>query len=115
MAKNVEDVELTSFKDAVGDAKWDKAMDEKIDALDVNETWDLVPLLEGKNVIDYKWVYKVKYNSDGTVSRYKARLVAKGYAHTYGIDYEETFSLVAKIATIYTIVALAATKGWVLH
>ena len=52
-------------------------MDEEMDALDVNETWDLVPLPEGKNVIGCKWVYKVKYNSDGTISRYKARLVAR--------------------------------------
>ena len=82
-----------------------------MDALDVNETWDLVPLLEGKNVIGCKWVYKVKYNSDGTISRYKEILVAKGYAYTYGIDYEETFSPIAKMATIHTIVALVVAKG----
>ena len=84
-------------------------------ALDENETWDLVPLPNIKNVIGCKWVYKVKHNSDGTVSRYKARLVAKGYAQTYGIDYEETFSPIAKMAAVCTIIGVAASKGWMLH
>ena len=115
MAKIVQDVEPTCFDDAVGDAKWEKAMDEEMAALDANETWDLVPLPKDKNVIGCKWVYKVKHNADGSVSRYKARLVAKGYAQAYGIDYEETFSPVAKMATVRAIIAVAASKGWSLH
>ena len=71
-------------------------MDEEMDALYGNETWDLVPLPEGKKAIGCKWVYKVKHNSDGSINGYKARLVAKGYAQTYGIDYEETFALLQK-------------------
>ena len=82
---------------------------------DENETWDLVPFPKGKNVIGCKWVYKVKHNVDGSISRYKARRVAKGYAQTYGVDYEETFSPIAKMATICTIIVVAASKGWVLH
>ena len=80
MAKVVQDEEPTCFDDAVGNVKWEKAMDEEMAALYENETWDLVSLPESKNVIGCKWVYKVKHNSDGSVRRYKARLVAKGYA-----------------------------------
>jgi hypothetical protein len=60
-------------------------------------------------------VYKVKHNADGSMSKYKARLVAKGYAQTNGIDYEETYSPVAKMTTVRAIIAMATTKGWSLH
>ncbi|MCO5579285.1 hypothetical protein L7F22_033139 [Adiantum nelumboides] len=74
-----------------------------------------MPLHKGKKPIGCRWVYKVKHDSDGSVSRYKARLVAKGYAHTYGIDYEETFAPVAKMPTIRTGITVVAAKGWILH
>ncbi len=60
-------------------------------------------------------MYKVKHNVDGSVSRYKARLVTKGYAQTYGIDYEETYSPVAKMTIVRAIITMAAAKGWSLH
>jgi hypothetical protein len=60
-------------------------------------------------------VFKIKHNADGSVSKYKARLVAKGYAQTYGIDYEETYSPVAKMTIIRAIIAMIAAKGWSLH
>jgi hypothetical protein len=80
-------------------------MDEEMVVLDVNATWELVALLNDKKVIECKWVYKVKNNADGSVNKYKTRLVAKGCAQTYGIDYEETYSLVAKM----TIISLVMT------
>jgi len=60
-------------------------------------------------------VYKVKHNADGFVSKYKVRLVAKGYAQTYSIDYEETYSPVAKMTTVRAIIAMITIKGWSLH
>ncbi len=60
-------------------------------------------------------MYKVKHSANGSVSKYKARLVAKGYAQTYGIDYEETYSLIAKMTIVKVIIAMATTKGWSLH
>ncbi len=115
MAKVVQNVEPICFEDVVGHALWDKAMDEEMAALDANRTWELVPLPKGKKAIGCKWVYKVKHNSDGSISRYKARLIAKGYAQTHGIDYDETFVPVAKMATVKVVIAMAASRGWVLH
>ncbi|MCO5614964.1 hypothetical protein L7F22_069250 [Adiantum nelumboides] len=88
-------------------------MNEEMDALYGNETWELASLPKGKKPI--RWVYEVKHNSDGSVSRYKAKLVAKGYAQTYGIDYKKTLALVSKMATIRAIIAVAIAKGWILH
>jgi hypothetical protein len=90
-------------------------MDEKMAVLDANAIWELVALPKDKKAIGCKWVYKVKLNADGSMNRYKARLVAKGYAQTYGINYEETYSPVAKMTTIRAIIAMASTKGWSLH
>ena len=90
-------------------------MDEEMNALDDSGTWELTPLPEEKKAIGCKWVYKIKHNADGSVNRYKARLVAKGYAQTYGIDFEETLSPIAKMATVRAPIAMAASKGWELQ
>ncbi len=90
MVKVIQEVEPTCFEQTIGNPKWDNAMDEEMVVLDANVIWELVALPKDKKIIGCKWVYKVKHNADGSVSRYKARLVAKGYAQTYGIDYEKT-------------------------
>ncbi|WOH04396.1 hypothetical protein DCAR_0623805 [Daucus carota subsp. sativus] len=101
-----------TFEEASRDGKWLKAMEEEIIALKQNETWDLVPKPPGIKPISFKWVYKIKTHQDGSVERYKARLVARGFSQQYGIDYDETFSPVAKLTTIRVLLALAASNNW---
>jgi len=115
MVRVIQEVEPTCFEQAVGNPKWDNAMDEEMAALDANSTWELVALPKDKKAIGCKWVYKVKHNAGGSMSRYKARLVAKGYAQTYGIDYDETYSPIAKMTIVRSIIAMAVAKGWSLH
>jgi hypothetical protein len=67
------------YSEAMQDERWKKAMDIDFDALLKNDTWCLVPPRAGTNIIDCKWVYKIKRKSDGSIDRYKARLVAKGF------------------------------------
>jgi hypothetical protein len=93
-------IEPTCFEEANKDEFWNKAMDEELDQIEKNDTWELVPRPKDKNVIDTKWVYKNKLNEDGQVTRNKARLVCKGYAQVEGIDFEETFSPVARMEAI---------------
>ena len=84
-------------------------------ALELNYTWDLIPKPAGTSIIGCRWVFTVKQNPDSTVDRLKACLVAKGFTQTYGLDYTETFSPVAKLNSIHIIISLAANLDWPLH
>ena len=63
-------------------------------------------------MIGCKWIYKIKTRSDGSIERYKSRLVAKGFTQEYGIDYEETFVLIARISSVRALLAVAAARKW---
>ncbi|GJV78681.1 retrotransposon protein, putative, ty1-copia subclass [Tanacetum coccineum] len=87
--------------------KWLNAMNVEIQSMKDNEVWDLVDLPPNGKTLGSKWLFKKKTNMDGAVHTYKAHLVAKGYTQTPGIDYEETFSLVANIRAIRILIAIA--------
>jgi hypothetical protein len=107
--------EPTDLEEALNDPNWKKAMQEEIAALHKNETWHLVPPVKGANIIDCRWVFKIKKKADGSIERYKGRLVAKGYKQRHGIDYEDTFSPVVMIATVRLVLSIAVSKGWCLR
>ena len=85
-------------------------MEEELDQIEKNETWELVPRPHNRNVIGTKWVFRNKMNEDGQVIRNKARLVCKGYAQIEGIDFEETYAPVARMEAIRMILAYACSK-----
>ncbi|KAJ9553092.1 hypothetical protein OSB04_017137 [Centaurea solstitialis] len=105
----------TTVEQALASEDWRKAINTEMEALKKNNTWEKCSLPIGKKPVGCRWVFTVKHKPDGTIERYKARLVAKGYTQTYGIDYSETFSPVAKIDTIRVLFSIAANKGWPLH
>jgi hypothetical protein len=90
-------------------------MQEEMKALHKNQTWDLVKLPNEKKVVGCKWVFTINNKADGSVERYKARLVAKGFTQTYETDYEETFSLIAKMNSIRVLLSIVVNLDWPLH
>ena len=88
--------------------KWLNAMKLEIDSIHLNHVWALVDPAESIVLIGYKWIYKRKIDMDRNVETYKARLVAKDYSQHEGIDYQKTFSFVAMLKSIHTLLAVAA-------
>jgi hypothetical protein len=102
----------TSFKEAAKETHWVQAMNQEIDSIEKNKTWDLVDFPSHKKSIGVKWVYKTKLNEKGQIEKHKARLVAKGFSQQPGTDYSETFAPVARLDTVRTLLAIAAQHKW---
>ncbi|KAJ9551935.1 hypothetical protein OSB04_015980 [Centaurea solstitialis] len=104
-----------SHLQAIKDPNWRQAMNDEYSALISNGTWTLVPRPPGVNIVRSMWLFRHKFNADGSLSRYKARLVANGRSQQQGIDCDETFSPVVKPATIRIVLSIAVSRQWPLH
>ena len=90
-------------------------MQEELSMIEKNNTWELINRPTHKKAIGVKWVYRTKLNSNGFVNKHKARLVVKGYAQMFGMNFSETFALVARLDTIRMLLALPTQKGWKIY
>lgn len=105
-------IEPHTIQQALADEKWRKSANAEFDAALRNHTWDFVPAEEATNVIGNRWLFRTKFNPDGTVDKLKSRLVAKGNHQRPDIDYHETFSPVIKYPTIRLLLGQAAKYNW---
>ncbi|GJS39976.1 putative RNA-directed DNA polymerase [Tanacetum coccineum] len=108
-------IEPTCYSDALKDPNWVDAMNNEIEALNINNTWVICDLPIGRKPIGCKWIYKIKYKASGEIEIYKARLVAKGFWKTEGFDYDETFSPVVKMLTLRCLISIDVVNSWHLY
>ena len=104
-----------TYYHAHNDPRWQVSMDEEMNSLQKNTTWELVSLPPGRKLVQCKWVFRTKVAADGSTCKYKARLVAKGFSQVQGVDYHETFAPVAKMDSIRLVLAISASKHWEVH
>jgi hypothetical protein len=112
---SISDAKLSSFEEEDKLQVWKDAMLEEYRSIIKNNVWDIVSRPKDKSVISYKWIYTIKHATDGSVEKFKAIFVARGFTQKEEIDYEETFSPIAKYTSIRTIISLASVLGWKLH
>ncbi|KAK8938636.1 hypothetical protein KSP39_PZI011049 [Platanthera zijinensis] len=108
-------VEPQSFKEAATNPNWKEAMDSEMHMITKNNTWELTNLPVGKKAIGVKWLYKVKYNDHGDISKHKVRLVAKGYSQKAGVDYFDTFAPVARFESVRLLIAIATQNNFLIY
>jgi hypothetical protein len=110
-----DDGEPRSFTEAERHAAWRATMQSEMDVVEKNCTWELADLPRGHSVITFKWVFKLKRDEAGVIVKHKARLVARGFVQREGIDFDDTFTPVARMESMRLLFALAAQEGWRVH
>lgn len=90
-------------------------MDSEYHSLLKNNTWELVAPPPNRSIISTKWIFRRKYNSDGSLARYKARFVVRGFSQQPGLDFYETFSPVLKMTSLRFLLALATIYDYHIH
>jgi len=92
--------------------KWEEAVKMELALLEENGTWKLVECPTDTNVVDLKWVLRIKKNAASEIDKYKAWLVAQGFMQVHGVDYHETYAPVARLASFHFLIAIANRNRW---
>lgn len=96
-------------------SQWEKAIKEELDSLLINNTWSIVPCPNNRNIVDCKWVFTMKNDESGNLTKYKARLVARGFSQQYLVDYQETYAPVARMTSFRMLLAFANQNDLLIH
>nr|GEU71004.1 ribonuclease H-like domain-containing protein [Tanacetum cinerariifolium] len=109
-ALTVSTMELKNVKEAMTDPAWIESMQEKLLQFKRLDVWVLVPAPDNNKPLTLKWLFKNKHDEEKTIIRNKSRLVVRGYRQEEGIDFEESFTPVARMEAIRIFLAYAAHK-----
>jgi hypothetical protein len=115
MMSSIRESKPSTFEEVVGRQVWRDAMMEEYSSIMKNDVWEIVPRPEGKSMVTSRWLYKLKYVANGSIEKYKVRFVARGFSQVEGVDYNETFTLVARYTSIKAVISIAAEMGWKIH
>ena len=111
-AEGLEPMTVDEAKTRPDWPKWEEAINAELKSLEDAHTWNVVEHPKNTNVVSCKWVFKIKKNAAGEIDKYKAHLVVRGFTQQYGVDYDETYAPVARLASLRLILAIAARQDW---
>jgi hypothetical protein len=115
MVSSIREYEPSTFEEVAGKQVWRDAMMEEYGSIMKNDVCKIVPRPEGKSVVTSRCLYKLKYVANGSIEKYKARFVARGFSQVEGVDYDETFTLIARYTSIRVVISIVAKMAWKIH
>jgi hypothetical protein len=115
MVSSIWESKPSTFEEASSRQVWRDSMMEEYNCIMNNNVWEVVPRPEGKSVVTSRWLYNLKYVTNGSIEKYKARCVAWGFSQVEGVNYDETFVLVARYTSIRVVISITTEMGWKIH
>jgi hypothetical protein len=115
MVSNIRESTPSTFEEATDRQVWRNAMMKEYNSIMKNDVWEVVRRPEGKSMVTFRWLYKLKYVVDGSIEKYKAHFVVWGFSQVEGVDYDETFALAARYTSIRAMISIATEMGWKIH
>jgi hypothetical protein len=112
LVMSIRDTEPQTFVQEVDHQVWREAMVEEYDSIVRNDVWEVVLRPMGKSIVTCRWFYKTNYTANDNIEKHKAHFVAQGFSQIEGVDYDDTFALVARYTSIRSIISIAADMGW---